>query len=146
MGVGLERLGQREMGQEGAESRNAGGGAHCVHKITYPCIAAAFIETPIEITQKASHPQTVVTSQGPRKWPNLLHPTCCVLDRPPLHGHREIWSNCGVFFEMYKVHSIAIPVQSLKDFPPLNGPLNGRSREESGWNRLTQRKAVSQRD
>lgn len=62
VGVGLERFGQQEIGQEGAETRNAGGGAHCIHEITYPCIAAAFIETPIEITQKASHPQTVATS------------------------------------------------------------------------------------
>lgn len=80
------------------------GGAQCVHKITYPYIAATFIETSIETTQKASHPQTVVTSGRPRKWPNLLHPTCSVLGRPLLHWQGEIWSNRGVFFEMYRVH------------------------------------------
>lgn len=55
-----------------------------VHKIMYLCIAAAFIETQIKTTQKARHPQTVITRGRPRKWPNLLHPIPSALDRFPL--------------------------------------------------------------
>ena len=71
-----------------------------IHKITCLCIAAAFIETQIETTQKARHPQTVIIRGRPRKWPPLLQPTCSGLDRFPLRRQGAIWSNHGVFLEI----------------------------------------------
>lgn len=64
------------------------------------CIAAAFIETQIETTQKAWHPQTVITRGDPGSdlifsIPPTLHWTV-----PSCTGQGEIWSNHGVF-EMY---------------------------------------------
>lgn len=38
------------------QNRQEGSGEVVVHKTTHPCIAAAFIETQIETTQKAMHP------------------------------------------------------------------------------------------
>lgn len=46
----------------GAAHLCVGEGGHTViHKTTHPCIEAAFIGTETETTQKARHPQTVVT-------------------------------------------------------------------------------------
>lgn len=85
---------------------HAGGdGDIVVRKITYPCRAAAFIETQIETTQKARHPQTVVTRGRPRKWPDLLHPTRSALDRPrPCTGRGRSGATTEFSLKCLKVH------------------------------------------